>query len=361
MSTKRKETVAISSRGVNYVRTLVEAQNCIFQKIDLENDQGNDAYIEFVRDEQSTGCLIAAQIKSGASYISEDGSTFFLKSDRSHFEYWAACSLPVVGIVFNPQTQVAAWCNVTAFLAANPGNIVRGPYTIPIFSSQVLSPQTFSAFTEHFLSYQATYRSDQSFGRTLELFSNKSDIRGCQDALWSLFSFHRQRVATWYYLISCLRQFSNHVLLGRIVEQLSLIKGHGDVFWSKTNIIRDDVAEAALSFMEHSLCKEDFITLLGCVHECGFSRGTIGQCVHVIIDVSKRRNELLKSIAFDSSIPDDTRHAALVLLVFHTGQSKEAALEFVDEFIKTCPGANSAGDIDLMRQGVTENSWGDFH
>lgn len=63
MTTKRKRSQATSRDGVNFVRRLVERQNSTFQEIDLHNDLGNDAYVEFVVEENTTGCCVALQIK----------------------------------------------------------------------------------------------------------------------------------------------------------------------------------------------------------------------------------------------------------------------------------------------------------
>jgi hypothetical protein len=49
---KYLKTNSTAKAGINYVRTIVEAHNCIFQKIDQENDVGIDALIELVKDER---------------------------------------------------------------------------------------------------------------------------------------------------------------------------------------------------------------------------------------------------------------------------------------------------------------------
>jgi Domain of unknown function (DUF4365) len=89
MTTKRKASQGTSREGINFVRTLVERHNSTFQEIDLHNDLGNDAYVEFVAKESSTGRCIALQIKSGSSYRAACGGYAF-QSDRDHFEYWAS-------------------------------------------------------------------------------------------------------------------------------------------------------------------------------------------------------------------------------------------------------------------------------
>lgn len=57
MVTKRKKSRKTSSEGVDYVCRVVRSDNSIFQAVELENDIGNDAYIEFILDEEGTVVL----------------------------------------------------------------------------------------------------------------------------------------------------------------------------------------------------------------------------------------------------------------------------------------------------------------
>ena len=120
MTTQRKLTASTAALGVDYVQTLVHKDNSIFNKIDQDNDVGNDAYVEFIENQMTTGCCIAMQIKSGLSYVSADGKTFYFRADKAHFEYWANHSLPVCGVVYDPTRNVAVWCDITAFFSSNP-------------------------------------------------------------------------------------------------------------------------------------------------------------------------------------------------------------------------------------------------
>ena len=63
MTTKRKHSQATSRDGINFVRALMERHDSTFQEIDLHNDLGNDVYVEFVVEENATGCCVALQIK----------------------------------------------------------------------------------------------------------------------------------------------------------------------------------------------------------------------------------------------------------------------------------------------------------
>ena len=76
----------IELEGVNYVRSIVQAHNSIYQEIARENDQGNDCYIEFVINNVSGNSGVFVQIKSGESYKDQKGYKF--QTDKEHIEYW---------------------------------------------------------------------------------------------------------------------------------------------------------------------------------------------------------------------------------------------------------------------------------
>jgi Domain of unknown function (DUF4365) len=171
MTTKRKKSKSIARSGVNYVRMVVEECNCIFHEIDLDNDVGNDAYVEFIESEEATGSLIAAQIKSGQSYFRDDQGHAVVQSDRNHFEYWHSHSLPVAMIAYDPVSGSAAWFDITEFLMHYPEVIERGPYTIRVPVSQRLDEDSFPVFYNHFAAYRDLYRQEAFFGRALGAFA----------------------------------------------------------------------------------------------------------------------------------------------------------------------------------------------
>jgi hypothetical protein len=272
-------------------------------------------------------------------------------------------SLPVCGVVFEPGTRTAVWCDISEFFKKNPHAISDGPYQIPIPRNRVLNTDTYHDFTEHFLSYRKTYQSDQHFGETLERFANQKDLRACQDALRSLFSFHRQRFSTWFYLLSSMRHFRGHPLLRPIVVRLCHILGHSDIWWHKNNLIKAEVTSAVLAFMKQALEKEEFVTLLESVdEENGFSRGSIGQCVHSIIDVAERKIELLSSVAFDPNIPEQIRFWAVQLLIFETQRiSKEDAIAIIRRYLSAFPKTEFRGHFEAAISDIQEYGWIGFY
>lgn len=197
MTTTRKRSQAIGREGINFVRQLVERHNSTFQEIDLHNDLGNDAYVEFLVEESATGCCVALQIKSGSSYRSSPDRYVF-QSDRNHFEYWASHTLPVLAVIVDPEMDRAVWVDITAHLQANSDRIDNGPYSI--YADQEYSESKFPEFRNHCLQYREQYSREKNLGRALESFSARTDLERCFDGLGALFAYHRHQSAVWYYL-----------------------------------------------------------------------------------------------------------------------------------------------------------------
>src|SRR5207245_1313844 len=80
-----------------------------------ELDYGIDAHIEVVIAEKPTGRLVAAQIKTGKSYLSEKTDKGFVyRGDRDHLAYWLNSSLPVVVILVDEKAKRAWYQHITA-------------------------------------------------------------------------------------------------------------------------------------------------------------------------------------------------------------------------------------------------------
>lgn len=328
MTTKRRRSQATSRDGINFVRTLVERHNCTFQEIDLQNDLGNDAYVEFVVEESATGCCVALQIKAGSSYRAADGRYRF-QSDSDHFEYWASHTLPVIAIFVDLEASKAAWVDITDHLRRNPAAVKEGPFGI--YADQGFSESSFAEFRQHCLTYRDPYSREQNFGRALQAFANRADDERCFDGLRALFAFHRQQVATWYYLISCLSNFQGHRVLRPLVARLCHIPTHGDIFWSQQNIIEEEVRQEARRLMRQLFDRRDAITMLSVIDDAGIDRGTIGQAVHALVDTMENVPAVMESIAIDQSQSERVRHSAILIATSSAQwQSREIALGLLD-------------------------------
>lgn len=316
----------------------MESCNCTFTEVGLGSDLGNDAYIELIWGEEATGCCIGVQIKSGKSYVSSDKKTYYLKGDKEHFIYWKSHILPIAGIVFNPSTENAVWCDITEYLESNSEVIEKGPYRIPISSNNGFSKNTFNDFVGHFLKYQAKYKEGDNFSRALEYFADVNDIQKCLEGMKALFFFHRNRKATWYYLISSFANIESKFLRTQLTIYLAHIPGHPDILWHDRNIINEDTRKYSLSLIKERFRRKEAESLLELVDELGFARATIGQWIHAIIDVIPNRNRILRSIAFDGQIDEKVRCDSLMLLIYYVQTSStDRCIQLITRYLWKFP------------------------
>lgn len=86
------------------------------------HDYGIDAHIEIVENQRPTGKLIALQIKAGQSFFEEEvGGDFVFRTDDKHIAYWVGHSMPVVLVLYNPDTTQAYWQRVSQETIATTG------------------------------------------------------------------------------------------------------------------------------------------------------------------------------------------------------------------------------------------------
>lgn len=78
------------------------------------HDYGIDAHVEIVEKERPTGRLIALQIKAGPSFFREEvEDAYVFRTDDKHIAYWVEHSMPVVLVLYNPETEQAYWQHVS--------------------------------------------------------------------------------------------------------------------------------------------------------------------------------------------------------------------------------------------------------
>ena len=148
MGTKYTKSAQTGDEGValvSQIATKVGAVYRPFEKVDL----GIDATIELLTDDrQPSGDFVLVQIKTGPSYIR--GGCFYIDADKAHFETWARYSVPVVGIVCDPSTDVARWVDISDHILRNPGAVTSGPYSLEAPATQPFSETGFAAFLSQF-------------------------------------------------------------------------------------------------------------------------------------------------------------------------------------------------------------------
>ena len=100
IDTNKKERI-----GVNKAALLLSKMGLIFREIS-NSDTGVDGQVEVV-DENSnaTGRLMAVQIKSGSSYLHDNGDNWKFCIDEAHKNYWRLFPIPVMLLVYNPTDE----------------------------------------------------------------------------------------------------------------------------------------------------------------------------------------------------------------------------------------------------------------
>lgn len=116
-------------KGINYVADIVNDMGFIWREIPTA-DIGIDGYIELIENENSSGVIIAVQVKSGKSYIhKEKEDHFFFYTDKDHLIYWDMFEIPVLLIIYSPIDKTAYWLDLKEYFTLNPIS-ERGSYYI---------------------------------------------------------------------------------------------------------------------------------------------------------------------------------------------------------------------------------------
>ncbi len=348
MSTKRKITNSTSKTGINWIKSLIEKNNDIFQEIDLENDVGNDAYIEFVINEETTGCCIASQIKTGKSYINAKGEYFF-QSDKEHFEYWSSHLLPICGLVHNPENNTTKWIDITEYLNANPHVIKNGPYNLKCTNE--FSEISFKNFKGHFLEYKN--KMDHSFVKSLDIILENNSVSSINDALHLLFSYYRNKKATWFFICQYFKEVKDNDIIEMMVHMFSFITGsHGDVFWHKDNMVDEKIRIYIKNLIQNHFKEIELIKLIQIFNIDWFSRGTLSQASHSLIDWIQNKNDLLYKITFKYEYESDIKLSSLMLLLYYKSWEEEGSIEslkLLKQYINSYPNSEY---IDIVEQMI---------
>jgi hypothetical protein len=84
-----------------------------------ESDWGIDAIIEIAEDDRPIGRLIALQVKSGESRLSQmnRNGQWTMYGEKHHLSRWLEYQIPVLVVLYDPASQAAYWQHVDAHTA----------------------------------------------------------------------------------------------------------------------------------------------------------------------------------------------------------------------------------------------------
>lgn len=349
-------------QGLNYVQRVVNDAGSIFNKIDGTTDIGLDGYIEFIKDNHPTGLCIGVQIKSGNSNISGIDKEVSLKADKNHFEYWYNHILPVVAIVYIPQNEQAYWIDISQYLADEEEKIENGPFTIKIDKENIFDVKTFSLFHYRLTKYLSSYGSDKFFGRALKFLADYHYPENRFEAIKSLFSFHRNKIETWFYLITRFNFEENHKVQLALIYAYRHLLSHGDIWWHSGNILDDNISKEASKLVTKCFKISEVSKLLNHINnDNGISRGSVGYDVNLIIRLIPNRIDYLKKIILDIETSDEKRFwAAICLINEFQSYDLERAIHFAESMLRNFPDSEYADRFENIKQSLVELNIIDF-
>lgn len=349
MTTKRKNSKVKENAGLRFIQNVVEKENCIIQLIDLENDQGNDCYIEFITDEVATSFCVFAQIKSGKSYKSKSG--YFIPADKDHLAYWNNHTNPVAGIVYDEESQNAFWVNISEYLNYNTHVLSQSSHRIKISNSNRLT--NFRNFKEHFLNFISEYKSLENFGRSLDNFSKLETPHTCYDGFKSLYSNHRNKLSTWFYLISAFGKIKEKGIQGNILGVISNYVPSDDIFWTENNkefFYKDNIKIYLSGLLTDYFGTKEIEIAIEFLRD-GVDKGTFSYRIYKVLSLVHNIEEKLLTITFKE--PDPERRSFDFWLFIHFSQwnSIDFTLSKIKEYQQHFP----EGDPDGIIQGFKDS------
>lgn len=259
-----------SREGINALQNFLEKNRCVFQEVAQQNDFGKDAYVDLGHSDGVITYLCAAlQVKSGESYRSSGGD-YFIPLDE-HAETWRFSTVPVFGVVFDPSDKRIRWIDLTGYLRQYP-DLVHG--RVPVSRDSILDESSLHGeFRAALASYSASGLGSLTFNL---LCPGSRQLDGVSDA------FALGRFDSRYLLIlrRLLLDLRDKALVLAIVR-LSYVGYHSDIFWTKENWISEAIKVKVRPTLVWS--PEELTHMLKCVEHEDWGRGTLGQCVDVLL------------------------------------------------------------------------------
>lgn len=337
---KYLKTNATANIGVDFVRGIVRANNCIFQEIDTNNDLGIDAIIEIVKDEKPTSKFIAAQIKSGKSYYDKKSNKCKIPI-KKHRDYWAKHPMPVFGIVYIPEFENTYWVDIKRYLEHFPHETVIS--FEPTLAKLINHNTFFTQFVPHLLNEIPEISFE--FAKTL-FASLKPDEFYL--GLYSLFKRYADKNEVWEIFVSFFQTEPIEKIPGKLVYYLAHIPWHPDI-WSHNDSFTKESLEFGQTLL-NKFGKTEILKLLEFIDEENMiQRGTLGQSVEAIISSLPNCDTILEEIIRDKKILVPLREYAAIIYTYHNGIK---SLDLLKEFADT-----DSWYIPELIQYVKENKW----
>lgn len=328
----------ISERGgVNAVRTLLEAHGLVVEEISGRNDYGRDLNVDLTVGGEITGVVIGVQVKGDRRFIRPGDWT--LPATPKDWRFWADSSIPLVGVLWDPDSGEMRWANLSDYARTDPGVSSWPPGravdpsaakpTVRFPASQRLDSHTLPVMVQDMLAYvrrvgAATF---------LRLF-DPDDEQRCNaiDDCWAV----GRRDARAFILLRRALPGLKEVSLRNAIVRLSHLTPHPDIFWHQGNWIPPEIERQVEPTFQWS--PQEVHHLVQAVEGLGgvWERGGLGQCVWslLIMDRDLRSNVLP---AVGMALAAGHLDAAFRLLIIQQYLAREDPATAVRQVLATHP------------------------
>jgi hypothetical protein len=107
--------------------------------------------------------------------------------------------------------------------------------------------------------------------------------------------------------------------------------------------------------MRERFDRRDALTMLAAIDDDGIERGTIGQCVHALVDTIADTSQIMESICIDASQERRIRHNAILFAVDAAqSESREDAIALLDRIAPSCGEQQLAHLISWLRSQLRQ-------
>ncbi|OOG57814.1 hypothetical protein B0E47_06260 [Rhodanobacter sp. B05] len=316
-----KRSAITAKEGINFIRSAVEANGCLFIKIEQESDLGIDALIEFIENERPLNKQIAVQLKSGMSYFTMESSECAFPIG-SHREYWAKHPLPVFGLVYVPTLQRAHWVDIKRYLKSNPNAAsVRFSAT----EANRLDGGTFKTlFVRVVLGQPPVLEIDEGFR-----LARSDKVDEAYLGLLVLFRRFPNNLAVWEELVRTFIERPASQIPPVLIYWIAHIPWHDDIF-SVGEPLSPPTRQYAQGLLSE-LTIEHVIKLLSFIEpEEQIGRGTLGQSVEAIISSLPKAATMLREVVGSRKIDMQLREYAGLILAMNEGPNALSELSMLE-------------------------------
>lgn len=281
----------------------------VFVRVPQERDFGKDGYVDVAdADGRFTGAMFAVQAKGGTSWRASGGYRIPVED---HGDLWHDSPIPVIGVVHDPDDDHLRWVNLTAELRRDPEQA-----SILVPSEAVLADDRQRALLLDTLG--------DLVAPSLPMDLGSRGVRSQLEALWDSFAIARRDERALVALRHAFLAFEHGAQQDAILA-LSFCTPHPDVVWTADNSLPPPVKNlVCATFRWH--VTEVWRLLERVDGEHMFQRGSLGQCIYMLIFEDPDAVEKLHDVAvaaahLDAAVAD----RAVALYLNRCGEDAPAA------------------------------------